>query len=98
GTAARDRRIIEQLFEAGAIQLVVLSSSLCWATTLSAYLVLVMDTQFYNGRIHAYEDYPISDMIQMVGHSGRPTRDNHSKCVIFCQSNKKEFFKRFLLE
>ncbi|OTF82286.1 U5 small nuclear ribonucleoprotein 200 kDa helicase-like protein, partial [Euroglyphus maynei] len=98
GTTTKDRRIIETLFEAGAIQIIVISANLCWSTTLSAYLVLIMDTQFYNGRIHSYEDYPISDVIQMVGHSGRSMRDDCSKCVIFCQSTKKEFFKKFLLE
>nr|XP_027194673.1 U5 small nuclear ribonucleoprotein 200 kDa helicase-like [Dermatophagoides pteronyssinus] len=98
GTTTKDRRIIETLFEAGAIQIIVISANLCWATTLSAYLVLIMDTQFFNGRIHSYEDYPISDVIQMVGHSGRSMRDDGSKCVIFCQSTKKEFFKKFLLE
>lgn len=98
GTSSKDRKIIETIFEAGAIQIVVISSNLCWATTLSAYLVLIMDTQYYNGRMHSYEDYHIADVIQMVGHSGRSMQDDNSKCVIFCQSNKKELFKKFLLE
>lgn len=98
GTSLKDRRIIETLFQANAIQIVVMSSNLCWSTTLSAYLVLIMDTQFYDGRHHSYEDYPISDVIQMVGHSGRSMIDDNSRCVIFCQSNKKEFFKKFILE
>lgn len=98
GTTSKDKKIIEQLFQAGAIQIVVLSASLCWSTTLSAYLVLIMDTQIYNGKIHAYEDYPISDVIQMIGYAGRPAEDEDSKCVLFCQSSKKEFFKKFLFE
>ena len=38
---------------AGAVQVVVASRSLCWGTNISAHLVVVMDTQYYNGRIHA---------------------------------------------
>ncbi|KAI2798347.1 hypothetical protein RDWZM_004692 [Blomia tropicalis] len=98
GTVPKDRRLVEELFRVGAIQIIVMSSALSWSITVSSYLVIIMDTQIYNGRIHAYEDYPISDVIQMVGHAGRPLTDNESKCVVFCQSSKKEFFKKFLLE
>lgn len=38
---------------AGAIQVVVSSRSLCWGINISAHLVIVMDTQYYNGKIHA---------------------------------------------
>lgn len=100
GTSLNDRYIVEKLFRANAIQVVVMSATLCWSTTINAYLVIIMDTQIYNGRIHAYEDYPISDVIQMVGHAGRPgdERESDSKCVLLCQSAKKEFFKKFLFE
>lgn len=37
----------------GAVQVVVSSRSLCWGTNISAHLVIVMDTQYYNGKIHA---------------------------------------------
>lgn len=35
--------------------MVVSSRSLCWGINISAHLVIVMDTQYYNGKIHAYE-------------------------------------------
>ena len=60
-----DQRIVEQLFESGAIQVVVVSLSLCWLLSINAYVVIIMDTQYYNGKVHAYEDYPITDVIQM---------------------------------
>jgi len=37
----------------GAVQVVVSSRSLCWGINISAHLVIVMDTQYYNGKIHA---------------------------------------------
>uniref|UniRef100_A0A915JEM5 Helicase ATP-binding domain-containing protein n=1 Tax=Romanomermis culicivorax TaxID=13658 RepID=A0A915JEM5_ROMCU len=105
GTSSSDRRIVEQLFEIGAIQVVVVSRSLCFGLKLRAYLVVVMDTQFYNGKVHAYEDYSIYEVLHMVGranrYSGFSKRDDYdddSKCVLLCQGTKKEFFKKFLYE
>uniref|UniRef100_A0A3Q2ZMJ6 U5 small nuclear ribonucleoprotein 200 kDa helicase n=1 Tax=Kryptolebias marmoratus TaxID=37003 RepID=A0A3Q2ZMJ6_KRYMA len=98
GLSATERRIVEQLFNSGAIQVVVSSRSLCWGINISAHLVIVMDTQYYNGKIHAYVDYPIYDVLQMVGKANRPMLDDEGRCVIMCQGSKKDFFKKFLYE
>lgn len=65
---------------------------------VAAHLVIIMDTQYYNGKIHAYVDYPIYDVLQMVGHANRPLQDDEGRCVIMCQGSKKDFFKKFLYE
>lgn len=98
GTTPHDQQTVEHLFKAGAIQVVVMSSALAWSTNLSAFMVVVMDTAVYNGQLHAYEDYPIADLIQMIGHAGRPGQDVESRCVLFCQSARKEFYKKYLFE
>jgi len=51
GLNATDTRIVEQLFESGAIQVAVVTRSLCWATNISGHLVVIMDTQCYNGKV-----------------------------------------------
>ncbi|XP_034728223.1 U5 small nuclear ribonucleoprotein 200 kDa helicase-like [Etheostoma cragini] len=89
GLSATERRIVEQLFNSGAVQVVVSSRSLCWGINISAHLVIVMDTQYYNGKIHAYVDYPIYDVLQMVGKANRPMLDDEGRCVIMCQGSKK---------
>ncbi|XP_073981817.1 U5 small nuclear ribonucleoprotein l(3)72Ab [Rhodnius prolixus] len=98
GLSTNDRRLVEQLFDSGAIQIAVVTRSLCFSLNIDAYLVIVMDTQFYNGRIHVYEDYPITEVIQMVGRANRPLEDDDAKVVVLCQSSKKDFFKKFLSE
>lgn len=98
GLTASDHRLVEQLFDSGAVQIAVVSRNLCWAVNISAHLVIIMDTQFYNGKIHAYEDFPITDVLQMVGRANRPQEDHDAKCVLMCQSSKKDFFKKFLNE
>lgn len=121
GVSAQDQRWVQQLFFTGAIQVVVVTRSLCWALSITSHLVIIMDTQFYDGKTHAlvliidlgkivvfpilmlyfifsYEDYPITDVIQMVGRANRPLDDDDAKCVLMCQSSKKDFFKKFLNE
>ncbi|KAM5170739.1 U5 small nuclear ribonucleoprotein 200 kDa helicase [Mantella aurantiaca] len=98
GLSSLERRIVEQLFNSGAVQVVVASRSLCWGLNIAAHLVVIMDTQYYNGKIHAYVDYPIYDVLQMVGYANRPLLDDEGRCVIMCQGSKKDFFKKFLYE
>ncbi|KAE8618809.1 hypothetical protein XENTR_v10009514 [Xenopus tropicalis] len=98
GLSSLERRIVEQLFNTGAVQVIVASRSLCWGLNIAAHLVIIMDTQYYNGKIHAYVDYPIYDVLQMVGYANRPLQDDEGRCVIMCQGSKKDFFKKFLYE
>ncbi|XP_067656314.1 U5 small nuclear ribonucleoprotein 200 kDa helicase-like isoform X1 [Haliotis asinina] len=93
-----ERKVVEQLFNSGAIQVVVASRSLAWGMNMAAHLTVVMDTQYYDGKTHSYEDYPITDVLQMVGKANRPLSDKEGKALIMCQSSKKEFFKKFLYE
>ncbi|CAJ0607518.1 unnamed protein product [Cylicocyclus nassatus] len=98
GTHAKDFQIVERLFISGAIQVCIVPRTMCYQITMAAYLVVIMDTQFYNGKYHVYEDYPIGDVLHMVGLANRPGRDPDAKCVLMCQSSKKDFFKKFLYE
>lgn len=54
GLSDLERKVVEQLFTSGAIQLLVVSRSLCWGLGVSAHLAVIMDTQFYDGRGHRY--------------------------------------------
>ncbi|XP_057451214.1 DExH-box ATP-dependent RNA helicase DExH12-like [Lotus japonicus] len=98
GLNSLDQDIVTQLFEAGWIQVCVLSSSMCWGLALSAHLVVVMGTQYYDGRENAQSDYPVTDLLQMMGHASRPLVDNSGKCVILCHAPRKEYYKKFLYE
>ncbi|KAF8707564.1 Sec63 protein, partial [Rhizoctonia solani] len=94
----QDKRIVERLFEAGAIQLVIASRETCWSLPLTAYMVVIMGVQHYEGREHRYVDYPVPDVLQMMGRACRPGVDASSRCVLMCQQTRKEFYKKFLSE
>jgi pre-mRNA-splicing helicase BRR2 len=63
-------------------QVLVVVHSLCWGITLNAHLVVLMDAQNYDGAEHRYVDYPITDVLQMIGRACRPLVDDVGRCVL----------------
>ena len=54
---------------------------------------------FFSSFFHySYVDYPVTDVLQMIGRANRPLLDDSGKAVILCQASKKEYFKKFLYE
>jgi len=98
GLTDMEVKVVEQLFSSGAVQVMVVSRNLCWAVSTHAHLVIIMDTLYYEGKIHTYVDYPVTDVLQMLGRANRPLIDDSGKAVILCLSSKKEFYKKFLYE
>ena len=43
-------------------------------------------------------DYPVMDVLQMMGRACRPREDERSRCVLMCQQTRKDFYKKFLSE
>lgn len=93
-----EREIVLQLFSKGAIQIVVATHNMCWDFHGLAHLVVVMGTEFYDGKQHSYVDYPMTDLLQMIGKAGRPNVDSSAKCIVFGYARKKEFYKKFIYE
>ncbi|XP_063899092.1 U5 small nuclear ribonucleoprotein 200 kDa helicase [Helicoverpa armigera] len=96
GVEAGDRRLVQQLLESGAIQLCVVAAELAWALAAHVHTVIVADTHVYNGKLHAYEQYPISTVLQMVGRACRPLEDQQAVAVLMCVQHHKTFFTKLL--
>ena len=80
------------------MQVLVASRETCWGMSLTAHTVVLMGSQYYDGKDHRYADYPIADVLQMMGRAGRPLKDNSSLLVFMCHSTKKDYYKKFLFE
>lgn len=93
-----DKRISESLFSQGAAQVMLVSRDCCWEIQSAAHLVVVMGTQFFEGREHRYIDYPISEVLQMFGKAGRPLEDKDARGVLMCPDVKRNYYKKFLGE
>ncbi|XP_063773108.1 activating signal cointegrator 1 complex subunit 3 isoform X1 [Pseudophryne corroboree] len=98
GLHERDRKTVEELFVNCKIQVLIATSTLAWGVNFPAHLVVVKGTEFYDGKTRRYVDYPITDVLQMMGRAGRPQFDDQGKAVILVHDIKKDFYKKFLYE
>ncbi|XP_076593233.1 activating signal cointegrator 1 complex subunit 3 isoform X1 [Chaetodon auriga] len=98
GLHERDRRTVEELFVNCKIQVLIATSTLAWGVNFPAHLVVVKGTEYYDGKSRRYVDYPITDVLQMMGRAGRPQFDDQGKAVILVHDIKKDFYKKFLYE
>ncbi|CAF5016702.1 unnamed protein product, partial [Rotaria sp. Silwood1] len=73
-------------------------STLAWGVNFPAHLVIIKGTEYYDGKTHRYVDFPITDVLQMMGRAGRPQFDDSGKAVIMVHDVKKNFYKKFLYE
>ncbi|XP_045506046.1 putative U5 small nuclear ribonucleoprotein 200 kDa helicase isoform X2 [Colias croceus] len=96
GVEQSDRRVVQQLLECGALQLCVVAAELAYAFAAHAHTVIVADTHVYNGKLHCYEQYPITTILQMLGRACRPLEDDHSVAVLMCAAHHKSFFTKLL--
>ena len=96
--SSNDKRIVSHLYTRGALQVMVASRDVCWELECTAHLVIVMGTQFYEGREHRYIDYPISEILQMFGKASRPLQDKVSRGLLMVPAVKREYYKKFLNE
>ncbi|TFY55063.1 hypothetical protein EVJ58_g8480 [Rhodofomes roseus] len=94
----QDKKIVERLFQSGAIQVLIASKDTAWNLPVASYMVIIMGVQFYEGKEHRYVDYPVMDVLQMLGRACRPMEDDKSRCVLMCQQTRKDFYKKFLAE
>ncbi|RKO86367.1 Sec63 Brl domain-containing protein [Blyttiomyces helicus] len=98
GLVESDRKLSEELFVNGKIQVLVATSTLAWGVNFPAHLVVVKGTEFYDAPTKKYQDFPITDVLQMMGRAGRPQFDDSGVAVILVHDVKKNYYKKFLHE
>jgi len=98
GLTPEDREMCEELFAECKIQVLVTTSTLAWGVNLPAHLVVIKGTEYFDGKTKRYQDFPITDVLQMMGRAGRPQFDKSGCCVILVHEPKKTFYKKFLYE
>jgi len=98
GLTEGDRKIVEELFVSKKIQVLVTTSTLAWGVNFPARLVIVKGTEFYDAKLKRYVDFPLTDLLQMIGRAGRPQFDDCGVACVFVAEEKKNFYKKFLYE
>ena len=79
-------------------QILIATATLAWGVNFPAHLVVVKGTEYYDGKTKRYVDFPITDVLQMMGRAGRPQYDDNGVALILVHDVKKHFYKKFLYE
>ncbi|GMF46792.1 unnamed protein product [Phytophthora fragariaefolia] len=98
--ASRNREFVLSRFATGKIQVLIVPQSMAWelrSAQVNAFMVVIMGTQFYDGREHRYVDYQLADVFQMTKFANHAA-SRAVKCVLFCHSSKKKFYAKFLYD
>ncbi|MCP9260699.1 Activating signal cointegrator 1 complex subunit 3 [Dirofilaria immitis] len=98
GLQKHEKDIVERLYVEKKIQVMVATATLAWGINMPAHLVIIKGTEYYDGKTHKYIDFPVTDVLQMIGRAGRPQFDDSAVAIIYVQDVKKNFYKRFLYE
>lgn len=53
GLSDIERKVVEYLFFSGVVQVLVVFRSFFWGMSVFVYLVVVMDIQYYDGKIYS---------------------------------------------
>ncbi|KAI9907622.1 hypothetical protein PsorP6_002761 [Peronosclerospora sorghi] len=97
---SRNREYVLNQFATGKIQVLIVPHSMAWdlrSAQINAFMVIIMGTQFYDGREHRFVDYQLADVFRMTkfaSHAASPA----VKCVLFCHVSKKKFYTQFLYD
>ncbi|KAJ1503063.1 hypothetical protein HMI54_008444 [Coelomomyces lativittatus] len=80
------------LYQSKIIQVLLSTRKACWMLEkLTCYHVFILSTQYHDGQHHVDADYPIADVLHMIG------RSTH-QCHLMTTPVKKEHYKRYLHE
>ena len=102
-----DRALVERLYRAGAISVVVAAAPVAWGLTLTARCVVLAGTQAYEGGGGAGADYPVTDVLHMLGRAqasgggdddASATPSSRCVAVLMCAAPRKEYYKKFLFD
>ncbi|XP_076434593.1 putative ATP-dependent DNA helicase HFM1, partial [Babylonia areolata] len=87
GLEVQDRKLVEELFRAGKLAVLIATSTLSVGVNLPAHLVVVKATHLYvMGVAREYSDQQV---LQMIGRAGRPQFDTSATVVIMTKAQLK---------
>jgi activating signal cointegrator complex subunit 3 len=82
GMLRGDRKLTEQMFFDGAIQVLCCTATLAWGVNLPAHTVVIKGTDVYNPEKGGNVDLSILDVQQIFGRAGRPQFDSSGEAIL----------------
>ena len=96
GMTREDRTLVEDLFTAGHIQVLVCTATLAWGVNLPAHTVIIKGTQIYNPEKGRWVELSPQDMLQMLGRAGRPQYDTTGEGIIITNHSELQYYLSLL--
>ncbi|ORM42239.1 U5 small nuclear ribonucleoprotein helicase [Babesia sp. Xinjiang] len=92
GLPRSDRKLVEDLFSDGHIQLLISTATLSWGVNLPAHTVIIKGTQVYSPEEGCWTELCPLSVQQMMGRAGRPQFDKEGKGIIITAHSKLQFY------
>ncbi|SCU90412.1 LADA_0F03884g1_1 [Lachancea dasiensis] len=90
-----DQLLTRKLFSQGHLRLIIVSREV-EVVGLKSNTVVLLGTQFYEGREHRYVDYSVNEIHKML--SIATLSVTHNEALILTTLRMKEYYKKFLME
>ena len=98
GLIEADRAIMEKCFREAKLQILVSTTTLAWGFNFPVHLVIIKGTEYYNANLKQYVDFPLTDLLQMIGRAGCSSHNQEGITQIFVRESKTLFYKKVLSE
>lgn len=92
GMTRADRTLVEDLFGAGHLQIIVSTATLAWGVNLPAHTVIIVGTQVYSPEKGAWAELSYLDIMQMLGRAGRPGFDTFGEGVVITSASELQYY------
>ena len=92
GMPNRDRKMVEDLFREGHIQVLVCTATLAWGVNLPAHTVIIKGTQIYDPEQGKWTELSALDVMQMMGRAGRPQYDTRGEGIIITSHAELQYY------
>ena len=92
GLPRQDRSMIEDLFAAKHLQVLVSTATLAWGVNLPAHTVIIKGTQIYNPEKGRWTELSPQDILQMMGRAGRPQYDKTGEGIIITSHSELKYY------
>lgn len=91
-----DKKIVDKLYQGGVLTTVLATRDTAFYAG-PASLVVVLSTQFYEGKEHRYIDYAINELLEMIG-CAQGSAASTDRVMILTNQGSREYYKKFLNE
>ncbi|QLL34924.1 hypothetical protein HG536_0H02990 [Torulaspora globosa] len=94
---SKDRKLVLQLYSHNELSVLLVTRDCCFYAPNSKS-VIILGTQYYEGKEHRYVNYTANEILEMAGTAQDKHSGGTSKALILTNKNSKDYYKKFLLE